>query len=149
VGGQPAGCSPVAAAFESGGEIVPVREPDTIVRSLAIGSPADGGYAIDLAKRTGGSIEAVEDVDTAAAIRRVAATEGIFVETAGGVTVAAAAQARAKGIIRDGDEVVALLTGNGLKTPDAKRFGVDPSEIDPAPPIAATYSAFSDRYGAA
>jgi len=147
VGGQPAGCSPVATAFETGGEIVPVREPDTIVRSLAIGSPADGGYAIDLAKRTGGSIEAVDDVDTAAAIRRIAATEGIFVETAGGVTVAAAAQARAKGVIRDGDEVVALLTGNGLKTPDAKRFGVDPSEIDPAPPIAATYSAFSDRYG--
>jgi threonine synthase len=146
VGGQPAGCSPVATAFESGGEIVPVREPDTIVRSLAIGSPADGGYAIDLARRTGGSIEAVEDADTAAAIRRVAATEGIFVETAGGVTVAAAAQARAKGIIRDGDEVVALLTGNGLKTPDAKRFGVDPSEIDPAPPIPATYPAFAGRY---
>ncbi|HEX5012971.1 MAG TPA: threonine synthase [Candidatus Limnocylindrales bacterium] len=147
VGGQPAGCSPVATAFAGGGEIVPVREPDTIVRSLAIGSPADGGYAIDLARRTGGSIEAVEDVDTAATIRRLAATEGIFVETAGGVTVAAAAQARATGIIRDGDEVVALLTGNGLKTPDAKRFGIDPSEIDPAPPIAATYSEFSGRYG--
>jgi len=148
VGGQPAGCSPVATAFASGGEIVPVRTPDTIVRSLAIGSPADGPYAIELARRTGGSIEAVEDVDTAATIRRVATTQGIFVETAGGVTVAAAAQARAAGIIRDGDEVVALLTGNGVKTPDARRFGVDPAEIDPAPPIAATYSAFTARYGA-
>jgi threonine synthase len=147
VGGQPAGCSPVATAFASGGEIVPVREPDTIVRSLAIGSPADGDYAIDLARRTGGSIEAVPDGATATTIRHVAATEGIFVETAGGVTVAAAVQARAAGIIRDGDEVVALLTGNGLKTPDAKRFGIDPSEIDPAPPIAATYSAFAARYG--
>jgi threonine synthase len=149
VGGQPAGCSPVATAFANGGEIVPVREPDTIVRSLAIGSPADGAYAIELARRTGGSIEAVEDAATATAIRRVAATEGIFVETAGGVTVAAAAQARKAGFIRDGDEVVALLTGNGVKTPDARRFGVDASEIDPAAPIAATYSAFTARYGSA
>ena len=152
VGGQPAGCSPVATAFATGGEIVPVRRPDTIVRSLAIGSPADGAYAIELATRTGGSIEAVEDAVTAATIRHVATTEGIFVETAGGVTVAAAAQARAKGIIRDGDEVVALLTGNGLKTPDARRFGtVDADTADPelAPPIAPTYSAFAGRYGAA
>ena len=151
VGGQPAGCSPVATAFAAGegAEIVPVRTPDTIVRSLAIGSPADGPYAIDLARKTGGSIEAVEDAATAATIRRVAATEGIFVETAGGVTVAAAAQARATGIIRDGDEVVALLTGNGVKTPDARRFGVDESTSAPADPIAATYSAFAARYGGA
>jgi threonine synthase len=148
VGGQPAGCSPVATAFANGGEIVPVRQPQTIVRSLAIGSPADGAYAIDLATRTGGSIEAVDDADTAATIRRVAATEGIFVETAGGVTVAAAAQARAAGIIRDGDEVVALLTGNGLKTPDARRFGAEDEE-ELAPAIPATYSAFTARYGAA
>jgi threonine synthase len=147
VGGQPAGCAPVATAFATGGEIVPVRQPDTIVRSLAIGSPADGGYAIDLATRTGGSIEAVEDAVTAATIRRVAATEGIFVETAGGVTVAAAEQARAKGIIRDGDEVVALLTGNGLKTPDARRFGTDETDPELAPSIPPTYSAFASRYG--
>jgi threonine synthase len=149
VGGQPAGCSPVATAFATGGEIVPVRAPDTIVRSLAIGSPADGGYAIDLALRTGGSIEAVADADTAATIRRVAATEGIFVETAGGVTVAAAAQARAAGIIRDSDEVVALLTGNGVKTPDARRYGIDGDEEKLAPAIPATYSAFAARYAAA
>jgi threonine synthase len=148
VGGQPAGCSPVATAWTTGGEIVPVRTPTTIVRSLAIGSPADGAYAIDLARRTGGSIESVEDEKTAATIRRVAATEGIFVETAGGVTVAAAEQARAQGIIRDGDEVVALLTGNGLKTPDARRFGIDEDEIAPAPPITPTYSEFEARYGA-
>jgi threonine synthase len=126
----------------------PGRAADTIVRSLAIGSPADGGYAIDLATRTGGSIEAVEDAVTAATIRRVAATEGIFVETAGGVTVAAAEQARAKGIIRDGDEVVALLTGNGLKTPDARRFGTEETDPELAPPIPPTYSAFDARYGA-
>jgi threonine synthase len=146
VGGQPEGCAPVATAFANGGEIVPVRAPDTIVRSLSIGSPADGAYAIDLARRTGGSIEAVADTDTAATIRRVAATEGIFVETAGGVTVAAAAQARAAGIIREGDEVVALLTGNGVKTPDARRFGADAAADELAPAIAASYSAFADGY---
>lgn len=146
VGGQPAGCSPVATAFAGGTDrIDPVRQPDTIVRSLAIGSPADGPYALDLARRTGGSIEAIPDTDTASAIRRLAAAEGIFVETAGGVTVAAVEAARRRGVIRDGDEVVALLTGNGVKTPDARRFG----EVDTSvpTPIAATYEAFSARYG--
>ena len=117
VGGQPEGCSPVATAFAEGvDEIRPVRTPDTIVRSLAIGSPADGGYALDLARRTGGSIESIPDAATADAIRRTAANEGIFVETAGGVTVAAVEAARARGVIRDGDEVVAILSGNGVKT---------------------------------
>ena len=146
VGGQPAGCSPVATAFAGGTDrIDPVRQPDTIVRSLAIGSPADGPYARELARRTGGSIEAIPDTDTASAIRRLAAAEGIFVETAGGVTVAAVEAARHRGVIRDGDEVVALLTGNGVKTPDARRFG----EVDQGvpTPIAATYEAFSARYG--
>jgi threonine synthase len=73
------------------------------------------------------------------------------VETAGGVTAAAVEAARRRGVIRDGDEVVALLTGNGVKTPDARRFGVDEAEGDDidgaAPPIAATYEAFADRYG--
>jgi threonine synthase len=146
VGGQPEGCSPVATAFAGGTDrIDPVRQPDTIVRSLAIGSPADGPYALELARRTGGSIEAIPDADTAAAIRRLAATEGIFVETAGGVTVAAVEAARRRGVIRDGDEVVALLTGNGVKTPDARRFGEAEAPV-PAP-IAATYDAFSARYG--
>ena len=149
VGGQPEGCSPVATAFASGTDrIEPVRQPDTIVRSLAIGSPADGPYALELARRTGGSIESIPDADTAAAIRRLAATEGIFVETAGGVTVAAVEAARRRGVIRDGDEVVALLTGNGVKTPDARRFGEDEGHESSVPaPIAATYDAFSARYG--
>ena len=148
VGGQPAGCAPVATAFAEGvDEIRPVRTPDTIVRSLAIGSPADGGYALELARRTGGSIEAIPDDATAAAIRRTAANEGIFVETAGGVTVAAVEAARARGVIRDGDEVVAILSGNGVKTPDARRFGVaDATDGAFADPIPATYTAFSTRY---
>src|SRR5439155_925973 len=125
VGGQAAGCAPVATAFAEGADhIRPVRQPDTIVRSLAIGSPADGRYALDLARRTGGSIEAIPDEVTAAAIRRVAATEGVYPETAGGVTIAAAEAARASGVIGPDDETVILLTGNGLKTPDARSFGL-------------------------
>ncbi|HSL34931.1 MAG TPA: threonine synthase [Candidatus Limnocylindrales bacterium] len=145
VGGQPDGCAPVATAFEGGGDTIePVRRPETIVRSLAIGSPADGAYAVALARRTEGSIEAVPDEATSAAIRRTAATEGIFVETAGGVTVAAVEAARRRGVIRDGDEVVALLTGNGVKTPDARAFGVE--SVRPAEAIPASYSAFAARY---
>ena len=124
IGSQAAGCSPVAQAFAEGvDEIRPVRAPDTIVRSLAIGSPADGRYALALARRTGGSIEAVPDEATAAAIRRLGRTEGVFAETAGGVTVAGLEQAVRRGLIGADDEVVALITGNGVKTPDAKWFG--------------------------
>jgi threonine synthase len=125
VGGQAEGCGPVATAFASGAdEITPVRTPDTIVRSLAIGSPADGRYALEQARASGGSIEAVSDEASTAAIRRVAALEGIHPETAGGVTLAAAARARAAGVIGPDDEVVVLLTGNGLKTPDAVAHGL-------------------------
>jgi threonine synthase len=124
VGGQAAGCAPVASAFAAGSDVVkPVRRPDTIVRSLAIGSPADGRYALELARRTAGSIESIPDEGTAAAIRTIAATEGVFSETAGGVTLAAAQAARESGVIGEDDEVVVLLTGNGLKTPDARTFG--------------------------
>jgi threonine synthase len=126
VGGQAAGCAPVARAWSAGTEVIePVRTPDTIVRSLAIGNPADGGYAVALARGSGGSVEAIEDAVTAQTIRDVARLEGIYPETAGGVTLAAAAAARRRGIIRDGDEVVALVTGNGLKTPDARLLGAD------------------------
>ncbi|MBA3877978.1 MAG: threonine synthase [Anaerolinea sp.] len=126
IGSQAAGCSPVAQAFAEGGdEIRPVRAPDTIVRSLAIGSPADGRYALALARRTGGSVEAVPDEVTASAIRQLGRTEGVFAETAGGVTVAGLEQAVQRGLIGPDDEVVALITGNGVKTPDAKWFGVE------------------------
>jgi threonine synthase len=141
VGGQAAGCAPVATAFERGAtEIEPVRDPDTIVRSLAIGNPADGRYAVELARASGGSVEAIEDADTAARIRDVARLEGIYPETAGGVTLAAVASARARGIIRSGDEVVALVTGNGLKTPDARSFGEDTARL--APVIRPSFTAF-------
>jgi threonine synthase len=148
VGAQAAGCSPVATAWSGGAEdITPVQKPDTIVRSLAIGSPADGRYSLDLARASGGSVEAVTDEDTARAIRTLASTEGIFVETAGGVTYAAAEQARARGVIRPDDEVAVLLTGNGLKTPAARSYGVDPAPARPgrgglAPVIRPSLSAF-------
>jgi threonine synthase len=148
VGGQAAGCGPVAAAFGSGSDsIEPVRAPDTIVRSLAIGNPADGREAVELARLSEGSIEAIPDDATAEAIRRTARLEGIYAETAGGVTIAAAEAARRRGVIRPGDEVVALLTGNGLKTPDAFRFGVEARAAERgtpglAAPIPASYRAF-------
>jgi threonine synthase len=148
IGGQPAGCAPIATAFADGEELVkPVRRPDTIVRSLAIGSPADGRYALELARRTNGSIQPIPDEKTAAAIRQVAALEGIYPETAGGVTIAAAEAARAAGVIVPDDEVVVLLTGNGLKTPDARTFGLLDGEATPdhaglAPAIPPSLTAF-------
>jgi threonine synthase len=151
VGAQPEGCSPVATAFTEGvDEIRPVRSPDTIVRSLSIGSPSDGGYALELARRTGGSIESIPDSVTASAIRRTAAEQGIFVETAGGVTIGAVEAARARGVIRDGDEVVAILSGNGVKTPDARQFGLGDEGAGAetlAGPIAPTYAAFASTIG--
>ena len=153
VGGQAAGCAPVATAFEAGTDVIePVRRPDTIVRSLAIGSPADGRYALDLARASGGSVEAIADDVTAAAIRDVARLEGIYPETAGGVTLAAAAAARRAGVIRDGDEVVALLTGNGLKTPEARVLGqayepAGPGQPGLAPAIRPSLSAFEAWLG--
>jgi threonine synthase len=150
VGGQAAGCAPVATAFAAGRvDIEPVRTPDTIVRSLAIGNPADGRYAVELAQASAGSIEAIADLETADAIRRTATLEGIYTETAGGVTIAAAEAARRQGVIHDGDEVVALLTGNGLKTPDAVRFGIEARPAEPGRPgltpvIPARFSAFED-----
>jgi threonine synthase len=148
VGGQAAGCAPVATAWAAGTDvIVPVREPDTFVRSLAIGNPADGRYAVELANESGGSIEAIDDAVTAAAIRDVARLEGIYPETAGGVTLAAAAAARRRGVIRPGDEVVALVTGNGLKTPEARDLGLGdgvarPGQPGLAPSIRPSLSAF-------
>ena len=120
VGGQAAGCGPVAAAFAAGAtEVEPVAEPRTIVRSLAIGSPADGVPSLDLARGSGGSIEGVSDDAVVAAIRDLAETEGILTETAGGVTVGALRQAIERGVIGADDEVVLVISGNGLKTLDA------------------------------
>jgi threonine synthase len=138
VGGQGAGCAPIASAFAAGTDVVaPVERPTGIVRSLAIGSPADGPYAVRLAQASDGAILGVSDADVVDSIRLLASTEGIFTETAGGVTVAALRQAVREGRVRREDEAVLVITGNGLKTLDALEDGSPLVE-----PIAPTFEAF-------
>ncbi|MGH2819558.1 MAG: threonine synthase [Actinomycetota bacterium] len=118
-GAQAEGCSPVAAAFEQGTDDVRPVRPRTVAKSLAIGNPADGYYALREARDSGGSVTSVAEGDIVEGMRLLARTEGIFTETAGGVTVAALADAVGRGRIRPGDETVALITGVGLKTIEA------------------------------
>jgi threonine synthase len=130
-GAQARGCSPVATAFEDGQDFCRPVKPDTIAKSLAIGNPADGPYALDLARRSGGSIDAVTDDEIREGIKLLARTTGIFTETAGGVTVAVLAKLAARGEIDPGDRVVAYITGEGLKTLDVARGMFEAWEIEP------------------
>jgi threonine synthase len=131
-GAQAAGCSPVASAFEDGRDVCrPVRFPDTIAKSLAIGDPADGPYALDLARRTGGGVTAVDDDEIRAGIRLLAETTGIFTETAGGVTTAVLRKLAESGQIEPDERVVLTITGEGLKTLDAVRGTFEAHEIEP------------------
>jgi threonine synthase len=118
-GAQPEGCSPVAQAFAAGTDEVRPVKPSTIARSLAIGNPADGRYAIGTARATRGEIEACTEGQVIDGIRLLAETEGVFTETAGGVTVAVLKRLVERGAIRPGEETVALITGNGYKTVEA------------------------------
>ncbi len=129
-GAQASGCSPVAQAWESGAEVCRPVKPDTIAKSLAIGNPADGPYALELAKTSGGTIESVTDEEIRHGIRLLAETTGIFTETAGGVTTAGLAKLAARGAIRPDESVVLTITGEGLKTLDAVRDTFDTFEID-------------------
>ena len=118
-GAQATGCSPVAAAFEAGIDtITPVR-PSTIAKSLAIGNPADGYYALDAVRETGGGLAAVTDDEIVEGMRLLACTEGIFGETAAGVTIASLKKLAEEGVIRNDERVVVYVTGHGLKTLDA------------------------------
>jgi threonine synthase len=130
-GAQAEGCSPVASAYEAGWEVCKPVKPDTIAKSLAIGNPADGPYALELARRSGGSIEAVDDDEVRAGIRLLAETTGIFTETAGGVTTAALAGLAERGEIDPDERVVLVITGEGLKTLDAVRGTFEVHEIAP------------------
>ncbi len=131
-GAQPEGCSPVATAFAEGWDVCkPERQPDTIAKSLAIGDPADGPYALELARRTGGAIESVNDDEIRAGIKLLAETTGVFTETAGGVTVGVLAKLAEAGEIGSDERVVAYITGEGLKTLDAARESFRMHEIDP------------------
>jgi threonine synthase len=118
-GAQAAGCAPVATAFAAGRDQVDPVKPDTIAHSLAIGNPADGRYALQEARATGGAITAVPESSVAEGMRLLARTEGLFAETAGGVVVSALEQMARRGTIAPSDETVALLTGVGLKTVEA------------------------------
>ena len=130
-GAQAAGCSPVATAFEAGRDFCQPVKPETIAKSLAIGNPADGPYALDLARRTGGSVEAVSDHEIRQAIKLLAETTGIFTEAAGGVTIAVLAKLAQRGEIDPGERVVAYITGEGLKTLDCARGTFEAWEVEP------------------
>jgi threonine synthase len=141
-GAQAAGCSPVATAFAEQADAIRPVKPDTIAKSLAIGNPADGWYALDAIRRSGGACESVTDVEIIEGIRLLARTEGIFAETAGGVTIATLAKLAAAGIVRSDERVVAMVTGHGLKTVEALA-----GEVGPTTTIAPTLAAFAAAMG--
>lgn len=116
---QAEGCSPIVQAFKEGSTIIKPVKPKTIAKSIAIGNPADGIYALEILRKTKGYGEAVSDEEVLEGIKLLAETEGIFTETAGGVTVAVTKKLIAKGIIKRDEEVVICITGNGLKTQEA------------------------------
>jgi len=138
-GAQAEGCNPVASAFAAGQDFCKPVRPKTIAKSLAIGNPADGPYALDLARRTGGSIDQVSDDEIRAGIRLLAETTGIFTETAGGTTTAVLRKLAERGDIEPGERVVLVITGEGLKTLDAVKGTFDAYEIAPS------YDEFVDR----
>jgi len=129
-GGQAEGCAPVATAFADGERVRPVR-PDTVARSLAIGNPADGDFAVEAARATRGAIHAVPEEDVAANIALLAETTGVFGETAPAVTLGALRAAVALGQVGPEDRVVLLVTGDGLKTPEHVAARLQPVVIDP------------------
>jgi len=140
-GAQAQGCSPVATAFAEGWDVCKPQRPDTIAKSLAIGDPADGPYALDLARSTDGVIESVTDDEIRAGIRLLAETTGVFTETAGGVTIGVLAKLAEAGAIGSDERVVAYITGEGLKTLDAVRETFRMHEIEP------TLGAFETEFG--
>src|SRR5215216_789612 len=138
-GAQATGCSPVAQAFRAGQDFVAPVKPDTIAKSLAIGNPADGPYVLDVVRRTGGIVADVDDETLIASIQRLARTEGIFAETAGGVTVGVTAKLIDDEVLDPDAETVVINSGDGLKTLDALGETVGPTITIPA-----RYEAFTD-----
>lgn len=138
-GAQATGCSPIAQAYRAGHDVVRPVKPDTIAKSLAIGNPADGPYVLDTVRRTGGVITDVDDETVVTNIRRLARTEGIFAETAGGVTVGVTAKLIADGALDPAAETVVINSGDGLKTLDAIA-----DQVGPKTTIAPRYEDFAD-----
>jgi threonine synthase len=116
---QATGCSPIVTAIKQGIDVIKPVKPDTIAKSLAIGNPADGFYATRVVSESGGSGEDVSDSEIIEAIKLLARTEGIFAETAGGVTLASATKLIKNGFIGREGTIVLCITGNGLKTQEA------------------------------
>jgi threonine synthase len=140
-GAQATGCSPVSQAFNSGQDVIRPVKPDTIAKSLAIGNPADGPYALDVVRRTNGAIGDVSDAEVVEGIKLLARTEGIFAETAGGVVVATYRKLLREGRIDPGAETVLLNTGDGLKTLDAVEATSKPTMV-----ISPSYDEFEAEY---
>lgn len=126
-GAQATGCSPVAAAYKAGHDVAQPVRPNTVAKSLAIGNPADAPYVLDIVRRTGGTVEDVSDEQILEAIVLLASTEGIFAETAGGVTVANLRKLLQNGQLDPDAETVIINSGEGLKTVDAVAPLVSPS----------------------
>jgi threonine synthase len=118
-GAQATGCSPISQAVKQGLDYIEPQRPNTIARSLAIGNPADGPAAAKMIQATGGYADDVSDVEIVSGIQELAESEGIFTETAGGVTTAVTARLFAQGRISPDELTVSVITGNGLKTTDA------------------------------
>jgi threonine synthase len=113
---QATGCNPITGLVKSGGQVLRPVKPDTIAKSIAIGNPADGYFAAETVRKSGGSAEDVSDAEVIEGIRLLGRTEGIFTETAGGVTVAVTRKLVSQGVFHQDDTVVIAITGNGLKT---------------------------------
>ena len=118
-GAQALGCSPIATAFIDKSDTIKPVKPDTIAKSLAIGNPADGYFALDAVRNSSGGFAAVSDGEIVAGMELLARTEGIFAETAGGVTIATLQKLAADGVVRADERVVVYITGHGLKTIEA------------------------------
>jgi threonine synthase len=142
-GAQAAGCGPVAAAYDAELDFVAPVRPDTIAKSLAIGNPADGVFALEVARATGGSISAVTEGEIVEGIELLARTTGIFTETAGGVTTAVLAKLARAGRIDPDERVVLYITGDGLKTLDAVASRIERHDVAP------TVASFEEAMGEA
>jgi len=142
-GAQATGCSPISAAVKAGRTEIDPQKPNTIARSLAIGNPADGYYAAKTITGSGGWAEDSSDPEIVDAMILLAENEGIFTETAGGVTVAAARKLYAQGRIRPEETTVLCITGNGLKTTDALAGRFEQSE--PIAPKLAVFEEYLER----
>jgi len=131
---QPEGCSPVVSAFKSNlDDVFPVEKPETITKSLAIGDPGDGIYALRAIRESGGAAESATDEEIIEGIKILAKTEGIFAEPAGGVTIAVLKKLIESGVISRDEEVVCCVTGSGFKSSETILKTIPkPVEIEPS-----------------